>query len=222
MSPQPEVGLAYRIIPVTPFQQNCSLVWCRESREAALIDPGGEEQRLLRAVEEEGVILRKLLLTHGHLDHAGAAERLRRETGCEIIGPHRGDDFWLAGLPQQSMLFGFPPVSPFQPDRWLEGGEELALGTLRFQVIHCPGHTPGHLVFFSKAASLAFVGDVIFEGSVGRTDFPQGSFPDLRRSIREHLFPLGDEVTFVPGHGPTSTFGRERRSNPFVGDQANL
>ena len=212
--------LAYRRISVTPFQQNCSLIWCRGTKAAALVDPGGEEERLLRAVDEEGVELKQILLTHGHLDHAGAAGRLRAETGCPIIGPHRGDDFWLAGLEQQSALFGFPRTESFAPDRWLDGGEELSLGAQVLEVLHCPGHTPGHVVFYSAAASLAFVGDVLFEGSVGRTDFPGGSFPQLHRSIREQLFPLGDEITFIPGHGANSTFGRERKTNPFVGDNA--
>lgn len=206
------------IIPVTPYQQNCSLVWCEHTGTAALIDPGGEENRLLEAVADAGVKLAMLLLTHGHLDHVGAAKGLSEKLGVPVLGPHREDAFLLDSLPVQAQRFGFPPARAFTPDRWLEEGEHIELGEQRFDVLHCPGHTPGHVVFFNPTARLAFVGDVLFQGSIGRTDFPRGDPSALIRSIREKLFPLGDDIAFVPGHGPMSTLGDERLHNPFVGD----
>ncbi len=206
------------VIPVTPFQQNCSLIWCAASGRAALVDPGGEPDRLLAAVEKRGLTLDKLLLTHGHLDHVGAAGVLAKRLAIPIEGPHRGDAFLLAGLAEQSALFGFPHTDSFTPDRWLAAGDHVEVGQIGLEVLHCPGHTPGHVVLFQKAARLAFVGDVLFKGSIGRTDFEQGNHADLIASIRAKLWPLGDDVTFIPGHGATSTFGWERRTNPFVGD----
>ncbi len=211
--------MKYQIIPVTPFDQNCSLIWCQETHAAALIDPGGEAELLLEAVEEKGLRLTKLLLTHGHLDHVGAAGELAEKLGIPIEGPQHDDVFWLEMLPQQAETFGFPPVSAFMPDRWLEQGDRIALGNTSLEVLHCPGHTPGHVVFFHRPSRTAFVGDVLFKGSIGRTDFPRGDTGTLIRSIREKLFPLGDDVTFIPGHGPVSTFGHERRTNPYVGDR---
>lgn len=210
--------MKYLVIPVTPFDQNCSLVWCEETLEAALIDPGGDADVLMEAVDEKGLRLTKLLLTHGHLDHVGAAVELAQKLAIPIEGPQRDDAFWLDMLPQQCEMFGFPPTPSFRPDRWLEQGDRIALGNLALEVIHCPGHTPGHVVFFHRPSATAFVGDVLFKGSIGRTDFPRGDHATLIRSIREGLFPLGDEVTFIPGHGPVSTFGHERRTNPYVGD----
>jgi len=215
---QPVATMQFSIIPVTPYQQNCSLVWCKHTGKAALIDPGGEEDRLLKAVALAGVKLDMLLLTHGHLDHVGAAKKLSAQWGIPILGPHREDAFLLDSLPEQAQRFGFPPAQAFTPDRWLEDGEQIKLGEQRFEVLHCPGHTPGHLVFYNPTARLAFVGDVLFQGSIGRTDFPRGNLADLIRSIRETLFPLGDDIAFVPGHGPMSTLGDERLHNPFVGD----
>lgn len=209
--------LQFQIVPVTPFQQNCSLVWCDETRDAAVIDPGGDLPRILEAVEAQGVRLKKILLTHGHIDHAGATADLAERFLLPVEGPQREDRFWIDGMPQQSSMFGFPPVRSFTPDRWLEDGDSVALGRLVFQVRHCPGHTPGHVVFFEPGARVCFVGDVLFAGSVGRTDFPRGDYDSLIDSIRNRLFPLGDDVAFVPGHGPMSTFGEERRSNPYVG-----
>lgn len=205
-------------IPVTLFQQNCSLVWCEASGQAALIDPGGEAGRLLEAVAQHGLQLEQVLLTHGHLDHAGAAGELAQRLGIPILGPHRDDAFWLETLAEQCAMFGFPPVPNFTPDRWLNDGDSVNIGSEILHVIHAPGHTPGHVVFFHAAGRLAFVGDVIFQNSIGRSDFPRGDHEALIRSIRERLFPLGDDVSFVPGHGPNSTFGRERRHNPFVGE----
>lgn len=213
--------MPYQIIPVTPYAQNCSLVWCERTGAAALIDPGGDVDRLLAAVDQAGVRLEKLLLTHGHLDHVGGALELARGLGLPILGPHAADAFWLDALPRQAEMFGFPPAAAFTPDRWLEHGDHVELGETRLDVLHCPGHTPGHIVFFDAAARLAFVGDVLFRDSIGRTDFPRGNHADLIAAIRDRLFPLGDDVAFVPGHGPISTFGRERRLNPFVGEEVD-
>jgi glyoxylase-like metal-dependent hydrolase (beta-lactamase superfamily II) len=211
--------MRFQIIPVTPYAQNCSLVWCETTGLAALVDPGGDVDRLLAAVEKAGVKLDKLLLTHAHLDHVGGTLELARGLGLPVHGPQEGDAFWLDALPDQARMFGFPPAEAFRPDRWLHDGDTVELGQLRFQVIHCPGHTPGHVVFFEPESRHAFVGDVLFQGSIGRTDFPRGDHGALIHAIRHKLFPLGDDVAFVPGHGPMSTFGRERRSNPFVGDR---
>ncbi len=211
--------MRYRILPVTPLRQNCSLIWCETTGAAALIDPGGEAQRLIAAARAEGVTLTRLLLTHGHLDHVGAALELASLLSLPIEGPHAADAYWLERLPEQAALFSFPPTRPFEPHRWLRDGDLVEVGEERLEVIHCPGHTPGHVVFYHRAGRLAFVGDVLFKGSVGRTDFPLGDWPALRRSIRERLFPLGDDVVFVPGHGPMSSFGEERRHNPYVGDR---
>jgi glyoxylase-like metal-dependent hydrolase (beta-lactamase superfamily II) len=191
-------------------------VWDPAGR-AALIDPGGEAERLLAEVSRRGLQLQSILLTHGHLDHVGAAVELRDALGIPIIGPQREEQFWLDALPQQAELFGFPPTTSFTPDQWLEDGDRVEVGSIRFDVLHCPGHTPGHIVFYQPDARLAFVGDVLFKGSIGRTDFPRGDHAALLAAIRTKLFPLGDDVRFVPGHGAMSTFGHERRENPFVG-----
>ncbi len=208
--------MEFTILPVTPYQQNCSLVWDEHGR-AALIDPGGEAERLLAEVAARGLALEKILLTHGHLDHVGAAVELRDALGIPIVGPQRKEQFWLDLLPQQAELFGFPPAVAFTPDLWLEDGDAVEVGAIRFAVLHCPGHTPGHVVFYQPEAQLAFVGDVLFKGSIGRTDFPRGDHAALLAAIRGKLFPLGDAVRFVPGHGAMSSFGHERRENPFVG-----
>ncbi len=208
--------LHYRTLPVTAFQQNCSLVWCSQTREAALIDPGGELPRLLAAVAEAGVTLRQILLTHAHIDHAGGTGQLAREQGLPIVGPHRGDQFWIDGLAQQARLFGFPPAEAFAPTRWLADGDSVSVGDERLDVRHCPGHTPGHVIFHSPSARRAFVGDVLFAGSIGRTDFPGGDHATLIASITQRLWPLGDDTVFIPGHGPESSFGAERRLNPYV------
>lgn len=208
-----------RIIPVTPFQQNCTLLCCETNGEAILVDPGGEPERLMEAVTRSGARLVGLLLTHGHLDHVGAAATLARHYAIPIDGPQREDAFWLEALPEQCRMFGFPPTPPLNPDRWLQAGDRVRFGEEELEVLHCPGHTPGHLAFFHRAQRLALVGDVLFQGSVGRTDFPRSDPAALMKSIRDGLFPLGDDVRFIPGHGPTSTFGRERRNNPFVRDR---
>ena len=210
--------MQYRIIPVTPFEQNCSLIWCERSLEAAIIDPGGDLDRLESAVSEAGVTLSKILLTHTHIDHAGGTAELARRHDLPIEGPQEEDRFWIESLPEQAERFGFPPAEVFEPDRWLNQDESVTVGTEQLQVHYCPGHTPGHVVFFNENDRVAIVGDVLFKGSVGRTDFPRGDHATLIASIRQRLWPLGDDVTFIPGHGPTSTFGEERSSNPFVGD----
>ncbi|NIO40512.1 MAG: MBL fold metallo-hydrolase [Burkholderiales bacterium] len=208
------------IIPVTPFQQNCSLLMCEESGKAALVDPGGDLEILVTAVDRSGALLEKILLTHGHIDHCGATAELKKLFDVPVEGPHADDQFWIDQLPQQARQFGFGPLQSFIPDRYLNTGDEVSFGNVRMVVRHCPGHTPGHVVFFHQGYRLAFVGDVLFKGSIGRTDFPRGDLPTLVESITKQLWPLGDDVTFVPGHGPASTFGEERRSNQYVSDRA--
>lgn len=209
--------LQYHTLPVTPFQQNCSLVWCDDTLQAAVIDPGGDLDRLLAEVAHRGLTLEQIWLTHAHIDHAGGTAELARRLSLPIIGPQRGDQFWIDALPQQGAMFGFPPAEAFTPTRWLEDGNTVTLAGHTLQVRHCPGHTPGHVVFFSPELKRAFVGDVLFAGSIGRTDFPQGNHDQLIASITQRLWPMGDETVFIPGHGPESSFGRERRSNPYVG-----
>ena len=212
--------LGVAILPVTPFQQNCSLVWCTRTLQAALVDPGGEIDSLLAQVAQRGLTLERILITHGHLDHCGGTAALQECTGVPVEGPHRDDQVWIDQLPANARSYGFPPTQVFTPSRWLEDGDTVTVGELTFDVVHCPGHTPGHVVFIHAPTEVAFVGDVLFAGSIGRTDFPRGNHADLLRSIRTKLFPRGDGIRFVPGHGPTSTFGAERRTNPFVGDTA--
>ncbi|NNM52005.1 MAG: MBL fold metallo-hydrolase [Pseudomonadales bacterium] len=210
--------MQYEIIPVTPFAQNCTLLWCDSTGEAALVDAGGDIDRLMAAVSKRALALVKLLVTHAHVDHVGAVGQLHDQGSLPIEGPGRADDYWIEALPAVAQQYGFPPARKFVPDRWLVDGDEVFLGEEVLQVLHCPGHTPGHVVFYHAASKLACVGDVLFAGSIGRSDFPGGDGPTLIRSIREHLFPLGDEVRFIPGHGPMSTLGAERQSNPFVAD----
>ena len=206
------------VVPVTRFQQNCSILCCERSGRAAVVDPGGDLARVLEEVDRAGVTLEKILITHAHADHAGAAAELSERLALPIEGPHLEDRFWVDALSQQGGYFGLPEARSFIPDRWLDDGDRVQFGLVELQVLHCPGHTPGHLVFFHAESRLAIVGDVLFRGSIGRTDFPRGDYAALIRSIRERLWPLGDDVRFIPGHGPGSTFGEERRSNPFVGD----
>lgn len=214
------MALKATIVPVTPFQQNCTVLWCDETMRGAVIDPGGDLDHILAAVAEHGVTLEKILLTHGHIDHAGAASELSERLGIPIEGPEAAESFWLDMLDEQGARWGFAGARNVTPDRWFTDGDRVSVGNLSFDVIHCPGHTPGHVVFYNAPARLAIVGDVLFKGSIGRTDFPRGDHATLIRSITEKLWPLGDDVSFVPGHGPMSTFGEERRSNPFVSDRA--
>ncbi len=208
--------MRFRILPVTVFAQNCTLLWSEASGRAAVVDPGGDTDAILRAVEEERVHPERILLTHAHIDHAGGAAELAERLGVPIEGPHRADELWIQSLAEQGRMFGVPPGRPFVPDRWLDQGDRVAVGEVELEVLHCPGHTPGHLVFFDRAARLALVGDVLFHGSIGRTDFPGGDYDQLIHSICQRLWPLGDDVRFIPGHGPMSSFGAERRTNPFV------
>ncbi|WP_366519904.1 MBL fold metallo-hydrolase [uncultured Croceicoccus sp.] len=207
------------ILPVTPLQQNCSLLWCTQTMKGALIDPGGDLDRLKAAVAKAGVTLEKILITHGHADHCGEAALLAQELDLPIEGPQEADRFWISRLPEDGGRYGLRGTC-FEPDRWLHDGDTVTLGALTLDVIHCPGHTPGHVVFYHAPSQFAVVGDVLFKGSIGRTDFPMGSHQDLLDAITGKLWPLGDDVTFIPGHGPVSTFGQERRTNPFVGDVA--
>lgn len=205
------------ICPVTPFRQNACVIWDPETMVGALTDPGGEKERLLEVAEKQGVKLEKILVTHGHMDHAGAVLDISEELGIPIEGPQKEETFWLDRLDQQGERYGMT-ARTFTPDRWLEDGDEVTVGSMTLGVRHCPGHTPGHIIFFHEPSRLAIVGDVIFHGSVGRTDFPRGNHKQLITSIREKLWPLGDDMTFVPGHGQTSTFGNERKMNPYCSD----
>jgi glyoxylase-like metal-dependent hydrolase (beta-lactamase superfamily II) len=209
--------LRHETIPVTPFQQNCSLIWCDRTLEAAVIDPGGEIERIVAAAARRGVRIAAILLTHAHIDHAGGAGRMARQLGVPIVGPHEGDRFWIDALPQQARMFGVEQGEGFAPTRWLVDGDTVAVGETTLSVRHTPGHTPGHVVFHDAGSGRAFVGDVLFAGSIGRTDLPGGDYDTLIASITQRLWPLGDDTVFVPGHGPESTFGHERRTNPYVG-----
>lgn len=207
------------IVPVTAFQQNCSILVCERTRRAAVVDPGGDLPLLREALTKLDATLEKVLLTHGHMDHCGAADVVRQEFGVPIEGPHREDKFWIDQIAESSRMYGLPPTEPFEPDRWLEQGDTVRFGEQTLEVLHCPGHTPGHVVFYHREQQWAWVGDVLFQGSIGRSDFPRGDYDTLIHSIREKLWPLGDAVQFVPGHGPTSNFGDERLHNPFVADK---
>ena len=206
------------IVPVTPYQQNCSIIKCVDTGKAAIVDPGGDVDRILGALEQMDASAEKVILTHAHMDHCAASDVLRQQFDIPIEGPQEEDRFWLDKLPEWCKMSGFPHTDAFLPDRWLEDGDTVTVGAQTLQVLHCPGHTPGHVVFVYQSQQVAWVGDVLFQGSIGRTDFPRGDHQQLVDSIRGKLFPLGDDITFIPGHGPTSTFGQERRSNPFVAD----
>lgn len=212
------MSIKVSVVPVTPYQQNCSIIQCEATGKAAVVDPGGDIDRILSAVEQMGATIEKIILTHGHLDHCGVSAELRDTLNVPIEGPQEADKFWIDQLPEYCKMAGFPHAEAFTPDRWLHDGDTVKVGELELQVIHCPGHTPGHVVFVSDESRIAWVGDVLFQGSIGRTDFPMSKHDDLIHSIRDKLFPLGDDITFVPGHGPTSTFGQERQTNPFVAD----
>jgi glyoxylase-like metal-dependent hydrolase (beta-lactamase superfamily II) len=218
--PVPPISCA--VIPVTPLQQNCSLLWCTATRRAAVIDPGGDIPRILAAIEKAGVTVEKILLTHGHIDHAGGVVALRAQlpSAVPIEGPHADDAFFLERLDQDGPRYGIEGAAPFVPDRWLQQGDTVTVGEQTLQVLFVPGHSPGSVAFFHEAARFAIVGDVLFAGSIGRTDLPGGDMDTLVASVRDRLWPLGDDVTFLPGHGPASTLGEERRNNPFVGDAA--
>ena len=207
------------ILPVTPLQQNCCLIWCTQTMRGVFTDPGGDLPRLKAAAQQAGVTIEKILLTHGHIDHCGQAGVLAAELGVPIEGPHEDDLFWIDKLEEDGARWNIPG-KPFKSDRYLVDGDQVTVGNLTFEVRHCPGHTPGHVVFHHPESKLAIVGDVLFQGSIGRTDFPRGNHQQLIDSITQRLWPMGDDTAFVPGHGPVSTFGHERRTNPFVGDAA--
>lgn len=214
--------MKFAVVPVTPFQQNCSVIWCEETLLAAVVDPGGDMDRIEQLLNQEGVTLEKVLVTHGHMDHAGAVADLAEKYQVPIEGPQKEETFWIEKLPEQGKMFGLGDGAfrSFEPDRWLEDGDTVTVGNEILEVYHCPGHTPGHVAFFNRAAKLAIVGDLLFQGSIGRTDFPLGNYNTLIRSITEKLWPLGEDVAFIPGHGPMSTFGQERKTNAFVSDYA--
>jgi glyoxylase-like metal-dependent hydrolase (beta-lactamase superfamily II) len=209
--------LHYETIPVTPFEQNCSLIWCDESKTCALIDPGGDLDVLIQRIQSLDLRLEQIWVTHAHIDHAGAVGTLASQLDVPIIGPHKEDQFWIDLLPQQGARYGFEHATSFLPTRWLNDLDHVQLGQHQLLVRHCPGHTPGHVIFYSPELNRAFVGDVLFAGSIGRTDFPRGDHATLINSITERLWPLGNETVFIPGHGPESSFGRERKTNPYVG-----
>jgi hydroxyacylglutathione hydrolase len=210
--PQPQAF----IIPVTPFQQNCSLIWDSDSNEAAVVDPGGDVDQILKAIRSQGVKPSQILLTHGHIDHAGGAEELAEKLGVPVIGPNEEDLFLLQSLALSGQQYGMMDARNCKPAQFLKQGDEIKIGGLTFEVRQCPGHSPGHVVFFDQAHRLAIVGDVIFQGSIGRTDLPRGNHEALIKSIREQIIPMGDDVAFLCGHGSPSTVGRERQSNPFL------
>lgn len=210
--------LHYQIFPVTSFQQNCLLLWCDQTMQAAVIDPGGGEASIVQAAQKLGVQIQQILLTHGHVDHCAAAASLARQLDVPIMGPHQADQFWIDALPEIAAQYGFPPAERFTPAQWLHEGDTVQIGQETLHVHHCPGHSPGHVVFYAPSRRHAFVGDVLFAGAIGRTDLPQGDYQQLIQSITQKLWPLGDDVTFTPGHGHESQLGQERATNPFVKD----
>lgn len=207
-----EVG----VIPVTAFQQNCSVVRCTKTNRGAVVDPGGDLPQVLEYIAREGVQIEKILLTHAHIDHAGATKQLRDQLKVPVVGPEREDEFLIQSLAMQGRMFGLGAAEPFVPDQWLSQGDVVTVGEESFEVRHCPGHTPGHVVFYNAAHKFALVGDVLFDGSIGRTDLPRGDHATLLRSIKQQLLTLPDDTTFLPGHGPTSTIGQQKKSNPFL------
>jgi hydroxyacylglutathione hydrolase len=204
------------VIPVTPFQQNCAIVWSEETGRGAVFDPGGDVERILEAIGECGAAIEKILLTHGHIDHAGGAAELQQRLDTLIEGPHIDDRFLLDTLPETGARYGLMEARRVTPDRWLTEGDEVTFAGLVFSILHCPGHSPGSIVYHNAAHGFCLMGDVLFRGSIGRTDLPRGDHETLLRSIREKILPLGDRTAFLPGHGPASTIGEERRSNPFL------
>lgn len=210
------MALHYEIVPVTAFQQNCSIIWCDQTHDAAIVDPGGDVAKIRQVIHSLNVTVTKILLTHGHLDHVGGTVELANALDIPVIGPHKEDAFWLQALPAQAQMFGFAHAEPFEPDQWLVQGDTVTVGKHTLSVLFTPGHTPGHIVFVDEESRTAWVGDVLFNGGIGRTDFPKGDHATLIDAIKNTLLPVGDDVTFIPGHGPTSTLGHERKTNPFL------
>lgn len=212
--------MRYQIVPVTPFSQNCTILWCEKTNKAAVVDPGGDLPKVYAAVEAAGVEVEKVLLTHGHIDHAASARECANHFEVKIIGPHKDDEPLLKALPQQATMFGMPPVEVVEPDQWLVEGDKVKVGEVELQVYHTPGHAPGHVIFVDENSRTAQMGDVLFAGSIGRTDLPGGNHQQLLDTIANKIWQLGDDMTFIPGHGPIGTLGEERASNPFVGKGA--
>jgi len=212
--------MRYQIVPVTPFSQNCTILWCEKTNKAAVVDPGGDLPKVYAAVEAAGVEVEKVLLTHGHIDHAASARECANHFEVKIIGPHKDDEPLLKALPQQATMFGMPPVEVVEPDQWLVEGDKVKVGEVELQVYHTPGHAPGHVIFVDENSRTAQMGDVLFAGSIGRTDLPGGNHQQLLDTIANKIWRLGDDMTFIPGHGPIGTLGEERASNPFVGKGA--
>ncbi len=210
------MALQYKIVPVTPFEQNCSILWCDETQHATVIDPGGDLHKIEAAIASLNLDLKAIWLTHCHIDHVGGTGELAEKHSLPIIGPQKEEQFWIDMLPQQSAMFGFPPAKMFSPDQWLENGDTVSIGNQTLSVLYCPGHTPGHVVFHSTESKLLVVGDVLFNGGIGRTDFPKGDHDTLINAIKDQLFTLPDDTQFIPGHGPMSTIGHEKKTNPFV------
>lgn len=208
--------MAYKIIPVTGFSQNCTVFWCEQTLHAAIIDPGGDVEKIVNFINEEKLTVEKIILTHGHLDHVGGVAQLLTQFQVPVEGPHIADKFWLDALVEQCRMFNFALVDNFEPTRWLNDGDTVSVGEILLEVLHCPGHTPGHVVLYYRQGQLLQVGDVLFNGSIGRTDFPQGDHQQLLASIKDKLLPLGDEIAFIPGHGPMSTLGYERKNNTYI------
>ncbi|RBW46866.1 MBL fold metallo-hydrolase [Psychromonas sp. B3M02] len=204
------------VIPVTPYQQNCSLLICEETKKAAIVDPGGESERILSAIKNHNVTVDKIILTHGHLDHVGGTEALLAKLDIPVLGPEKEDAFWLQQLETQSTMFGFPHTTSFEPTKWLEEGEELKVGNIKLDILHIPGHTPGHIALFDAKSKQAIVGDILFNGAVGRSDFPRGNHQQLISGIKQKLLTLPQDTLIYPGHGPTTTIGQEQKSNPYL------
>jgi hydroxyacylglutathione hydrolase len=204
------------IVPVTPFEQNCTIIWCEATKKAVVIDPGGDVEKIQAAIKQTGVTVEQIWLTHGHIDHVGGAAELRDTLKVPIEGPHVADKFLLDNVVSSGARFGMTGVRDFAPDRWLDEGDRVSIGELTFDILHCPGHSPGSVVYYNKEMRFAHVGDVLFSGSVGRSDIPGGDHKTLIKSIKDKLLPLGDEIGFICGHGPGSSIGQERINNPFL------
>nr|WP_314266825.1 MBL fold metallo-hydrolase [uncultured Moellerella sp.] len=214
--------MKFEIIPVTGYMQNCTIIWDENTLDAVIVDPGGEADKLIAEIVKRGLNLTKVLLTHGHFDHVGGAAAVSQHFSVPIYGPQKEDAFLIEGLSTQAQMFGVEESPSFTPDRWLEEGDEVTCGAIKFAVLHCPGHTPGHIIFVNHDDKLISMGDVLFKGGVGRSDFPRGDHQALIASIMQKVLPLGDDYQFIPGHGPMSVLGFECQTNPFLQDEAPI